>query len=362
VNTELFVEGIETIRLVDPRAGISRGCKQIFERFDRNSDKFKEQLQTDAQAEVARLLRVLQNRTGQRVVFDSCNGHGWFTLGENLACDEEARFLSKIILFVALDNTVSKVERRTRNGITFRQEDEISKDIKVIADYPELVQILKISHAADGRKVGLAGVVEPAPASGYVISLNYSFQSRFTDKIVLRPQPLTKEVTRLGNKNSRYPPIMPYYLGHDGTITANPARAQVIPTRKVALAVIAKLGRRGVIEGVIRRMQAEHPDFPSDLGNWQIGLLNAAQIPARSKIYRQIFQKVCALREKAPAQGKNIEWKKIGPDDPVIRHHTSEGNQFWSAKGKLAMWSRRDATEARVFLTLRSQHSLPFVR
>jgi len=120
VNTELFVEGAESIRLVDPRAEISRGFQLTFERCDRDSDKIQVQLQIDAQSEIARLLRVLQDRTGQQVVFNSCNGHDWLTLGESIASDEEARILSTIILFVSLDNKVPKVKCRTRNGTNFR--------------------------------------------------------------------------------------------------------------------------------------------------------------------------------------------------------------------------------------------------
>ena len=78
------------------------------------------QLQIDAQSEIARLVRVLQDRTGQQVVFNSCNGHDWLTLGESIASDEEARILSTIILFVSLDNKVPKVKCRTRNGTNFR--------------------------------------------------------------------------------------------------------------------------------------------------------------------------------------------------------------------------------------------------
>ena len=85
VKTELFVEGAESIRLVDPRAEISRGFQLTFERCDRDSDKIQVQLQIDAQSEIARLLRVLQDRTGQQVVFNSCNGHDWLTLGESIA-------------------------------------------------------------------------------------------------------------------------------------------------------------------------------------------------------------------------------------------------------------------------------------
>jgi hypothetical protein len=362
VNTELFVEGAESIRLVDPRAEISRGFQLTFERCDRDSDKIQVQLQIDAQSEIARLLRVLQDRTGQQVVFNSCNGHDRLTLGESIASDEEARILSTIILFVSLDNKVPKVKCRTRNGTIFRRDEEVSKDLRVIAEYPELVQILKISYAADERGVGLAGVVEPAPASGYIIPLNYRVQVSAWVKVNLRQKSLSKEDLRFGNKNSCYPAIMPYYLGRNGKATADPAQARVFPTRKAALAVIAELGRHRAIRGVIRRMQSEHPDFPSDLGNWEIGLLSADQIPARSKTYRQILQRVRALKEKYSAQGKSVEWKKIGPDDPVIQHRTSKGNQFWSAKGKLATWDSRDATAAQVFLTLRSQHSLPFVR
>lgn len=120
MNTELFVEGAESIRLVDPRAEISRGFQLPFERCDRDNDKIQMQLQIDAQSEIARLLRVLQDRTGQQVVFNSCNGHDRLTLGESIASDEEARILSTIILFVSLDNKVPKVKCRTRNGTNFR--------------------------------------------------------------------------------------------------------------------------------------------------------------------------------------------------------------------------------------------------